>query len=226
MAAYKYLAIGDVWMTDMELSERATPWQRQIPRLMAQEGIALAEPVEVVEKLAITSQIVERLKTSALEPDFDLVLLQVGAWDIMQGTPRGLYALAVSDVLDEAIRLARGDGSHVVVVTPPLMGPVEKESHLQRFAEMIHAQFDQVMERGTPHFVDMVQTSIDLTIEAGEEDGPGLGEDGMFGPPAQARFAEQVAHTVAHVFGSGGKLPRSDVLQFRERRTGTDDARV
>jgi len=215
MSELKYLAIGDIFMDGPELPEGAPAWPKALVDELRAEGYDLGDPVSVVGRTKTAGQLLYDLKGRGLPTDFNLVTIQLGAWDLAKRTPHTLFSIAVTDILAEAIRRASGDGSRVVLVTPPLFGDVADDAYLERFAEMVRLQFAAVVERREPHFVDTVETSIELLF--GDE--PDVTENGFPGARAHLTWARQVAQPARHILGP----PRNhNIVDFPTRH---DDER-
>lgn len=194
---FKYLAIGDIFMDGPELPEGAPTWPLALVEQLRGEGYEIADPVMVVGRQEITSRLLYHLRDAHLPLDFDLVTVQAGAWDIVVRTPPSLFEIATADLLGEAIKHAGGEGRRVILVTPPLFGNVNDESYLEVFAAMVKQQFVAVMEQETPHFVDVVETSIELLFG----DDNNRTESGFPGPVAHRAWADQAAHPARHILG-------------------------
>ena len=214
MTEKKYLAIGDIFMNGPEIDEGAV-WPRVLVDELRRDGYAIADPVLHISRQEIVSQIAYLVRDARLGDDFDLVTIQVGTIDISARNASPLYAMGFADVLAEGVRCAGGDGSRVVVVTPPLFGDVNDEEYLENFAEIIKQQFVAVMEQGEPHFVDLVEPSIELMFG----DVPHRTEAGWPDEYIHRAWALEVVQPARHVLGPVER-PRPTLL---DPSTGGDE---
>jgi hypothetical protein len=199
----RYLAIGDIFMTGPELPERAS-WPFQVVDHLRRGGMAVDDPEFVCEPTGTVAELTHALRAKLLPKDFDVVTIQAGAMDISGDGSEPEYALAFGDLLDEAILHARGDGWHVVVMPPPLFGRVDIETHLERFGRFTALQFQVLMSREYPHYVNIVDDSV--TSWFSQE---GHTPSGWPGAGDHAAWAERAAHAITHLLAHPAPPPPS-----------------
>jgi hypothetical protein len=176
----RYLAIGDIFMTGPELPERAS-WPFQVVDHLRRGGTAVDDPEFVCEPTGTVAELTHALRAKLLPKDFDF-----------------------GDLLDEAILHARGDGWHVVVMPPPLFGRVDIETHLERFGRFTALQFQVLMSREYPHYVNIVDDSV--TSWFSQE---GHTPSGWPGAGDHAAWAERAAHAITHLLAHPAPPPPS-----------------
>jgi lysophospholipase L1-like esterase len=113
-----YLALGDSYTIGQSVKETER-FPAQTAAILRQEGVSIGDPVYLARTGWTTSNLQSAI--AGLEPSsaFDAVTLLIGVNDQYQGMDTGGYARRFTQLLDKAIQLARGNKSHVFVLSIP-----------------------------------------------------------------------------------------------------------
>jgi lysophospholipase L1-like esterase len=115
--AKTYLALGDSYTIGQSVSEKER-FPAQTVALIKQQGIKLADPIYI----ATTGWTTENLQAAIanINPSAaDVVSLLIGVNDQYQGKDTAGYAIRFSQLLDNAVQLAKGKRSNVFVLSIP-----------------------------------------------------------------------------------------------------------
>lgn len=195
----RYVALGDTFTMGVSVG-RAESWPDQLVARLARRAEGSA-PLELVANLAGEGQTSADLIRDQLpmlnELDPELVTVQVGAGDVIQGTPENAYADNVATILDEL--LGRLPANRILTVATPdftagqragaLGDPVHESAAVARFNEIL-------AEAGAARGIAHVAEPYALSREA-LEDRSLLADDGLHPSGAQyARWVDAIAPAV------------------------------
>ncbi|WP_345162696.1 SGNH/GDSL hydrolase family protein [Pontibacter saemangeumensis] len=116
-----YLALGDSY-TIGESVPAADQWGMQLAEMLRAEGVAVSNPVTIARTGWTTSELASAIAAAAPDPTFDLVTLLIGVNNQYRGLPLSDYRTEFSDLLQTAIRLAKGNPKNVLVLSIPDWG--------------------------------------------------------------------------------------------------------
>lgn len=117
----QFLALGDSYTIgqSVEISSR---WPIQLVDSLRAKGIMSDDPRIIATTGWRTDNLKAAIQNANLPKTYNLVSLLIGVNNYYQGKTVESYIPEFSDLLDEAIRLAGGDKSHVFVVSIPDYG--------------------------------------------------------------------------------------------------------
>jgi lysophospholipase L1-like esterase len=117
----KYLALGDSYT----IGESVAPeerWPVQLAERLRKEGRTVEGPTIIATTGWRTDNLKNGMTIARLQPVYDLVSLLIGVNNQYQGKPLEPYKEEFEALLQEAIRLAKGDKDRVFVVSIPDYG--------------------------------------------------------------------------------------------------------
>ena len=117
----KYLALGDSYT----IGESVAPeerWPVQLAERLRQQGRSVEGPTIIATTGWRTDNLKNGMTIARLQPEYDLVSLLIGVNNQYQGKPLEPYKEEFEALLQEAIRLAKGDKNRVFVVSIPDYG--------------------------------------------------------------------------------------------------------
>ena len=167
MKTFRMLNLGDSYTIG-----EAVPSEENFPHQLATQlnksGIEISSP----EIIAITGWTTDELKSGIKEnppiPPYDLVTLLIGVNNQYRGRSIDEYRIQFRELLNDAIKYANNNSSHVIVVSIPDWGvmPFAEGRDRKKIAEEIDA-FNKVNEEeaahsGT-HYINITNISRDAT---------------------------------------------------------------
>jgi lysophospholipase L1-like esterase len=117
----KYLALGDSYT----IGESVAPeerWPVQLAERLRKEGRTVEGPTIIATTGWRTDNLKNGMTIARLQPVYDLVSLLIGVNNQYQGKPLEPYKEEFEALLQEAIRLAKGDKDRVFVISIPDYG--------------------------------------------------------------------------------------------------------
>ncbi|GHA72767.1 SGNH/GDSL hydrolase family protein [Pontibacter akesuensis] len=138
--AYTYLALGDSY-TIGEGVPASAQWGMQLAELLRAEGVDVANPVTIARTGWTTSDLASAVAAAKLKPEFDMVSLLIGVNNQYRGQSLATYRSELRQLLQTAIRLAKGDASNVLVLSIPDWGatPFARNQNREQIAAEIDA---------------------------------------------------------------------------------------
>lgn len=120
-AALRFLALGDSYTVGEGVAADET-WPARLARDLRQQGIPINEPQVIAETGWTTDELQAAIEAAPLDRPYDLVSLLIGVNN--QYRQRGLeeYREQFGQLLQQAIDLAGGRRSHVLVLSIPDWG--------------------------------------------------------------------------------------------------------
>ncbi len=117
-SAKTYLALGDSYTIGQSVSQPER-FPAQTTARLREQGLAVADPVYIAQTGWTTRNLQNAIAAENPPPTFDVVSLLIGVNDQYQRMDTGGYAQRFTVLLEKAIQLARGDKSHVFVLSIP-----------------------------------------------------------------------------------------------------------
>lgn len=117
----KYLALGDSY-TIGESVLPAERWPVQLAESLRQKGKDVGEPTIIATTGWRTDNLKNAITIAKLKEEYDLVSLLIGVNNQYQGKPLDQYKIEFEELLQTAIRLAKGNKANVFVVSIPDYG--------------------------------------------------------------------------------------------------------
>ncbi|SNS68020.1 Lysophospholipase L1 [Belliella buryatensis] len=158
-----YLALGDSY-TIGEGVEAKDRYPHQAVEMLEESGIAFSEP----KIIATTGWTTDELKKGIQAADvngktFDLVTLLIGVNNQYRGRPVDNYRSEFRQLLEDAIAFAKGDKSHVVVLSIPDWGVTPFAVNRGSDQEKVAREIDQYNQAKKEITEEMGVTYIDIT---------------------------------------------------------------
>jgi lysophospholipase L1-like esterase len=126
-----FLALGDSYTIGEAVAE-ADRWAAQLAGLLREEGIPVAPPRVIARTGWTTAELMEALEAEQVQDTFDLVSLLIGVNNQYRGQPLEAYRSGFRQLLQEAIRLAKGRPQNVLVLSIPDWGVTPFAADLDR----------------------------------------------------------------------------------------------
>lgn len=119
--SFTYLALGDSY-TVGESVPTSESFPFQTVALLRQQQIAVADPVVIATTGWTTDELAAGIASRHLRETFDVVSLLIGVNNQYRRRSIEEYKTQFTDLLQQAIRFARGNPRHVVVISIPDWG--------------------------------------------------------------------------------------------------------
>ena len=116
-----FLALGDSY-TIGESVPAADQWGMQLAEMLRTEGVAVSNPVTIARTGWTTSELASAIAAADPEPAFDMVTLLIGVNNQYRGQPLASYRTEFYELLETAVRLAKGNPNRVLVLSIPDWG--------------------------------------------------------------------------------------------------------
>ena len=117
----KYLALGDSYTIGESVTE-AERWPVQLANALREKGRDIEAPKIIATTGWRTDNLGNAINIASLKPEYDLVSLLIGVNNQYQGKPIDQFRKEFEELLNVAIRLARGQKENVFVVSIPDYG--------------------------------------------------------------------------------------------------------
>ena len=158
-----YLALGDSY-TIGEGVEAKDRYPHQAVEMLRQKNIHFSEP----KIIATTGWTTDELKKGIQAADvngktYDLVTLLIGVNNQYRGRPVDNYRSEFRQLLEDAIAFAKGDKSHVVVLSIPDWGVTPFAVNRGSDQEKVASEIDQYNQAKKEITEEMGVTYIDIT---------------------------------------------------------------
>lgn len=118
---FSYLALGDSYTIGESVSE-SERWPVQLAAKLKADGTEILSPEIIARTGWTTNELQAAIESSALADSFDLVSLLIGVNNQYRGYDFAQYESEFIDLLDRAIKYAKGDKTKVFVVSIPDYG--------------------------------------------------------------------------------------------------------
>jgi lysophospholipase L1-like esterase len=117
----KYLALGDSY-TIGESVDQKDRWPVQLVEALKIKGVTVDAPVIIATTGWRTDNLKNAIDIAKLKPEYDMVSLLIGVNNQYQGKPVEPYKAEFEELLQIAIRLAKGKTESVFIVSIPDYG--------------------------------------------------------------------------------------------------------
>jgi lysophospholipase L1-like esterase len=117
----KYLALGDSYTIGESVTENER-WPNQLADVLKLKGMLVDPPTIIATTGWRTDNLKNAIDIAKLKPEYDLVSLLIGVNNQYQGKPLEPYKAEFEELLQTAIRLARGKKENVFIVSIPDYG--------------------------------------------------------------------------------------------------------
>lgn len=164
---YTYLALGDSYTCGTSVPpEQSFPMQLT-SRLRA-SGISIADPKIVAANGWPTDELQQGIADEHIEDTFDLVTLLIGVNNQYDGVAEGhtleSYQFQLADLLQTAIRFARNQPEHVIVLSIPDWGAAPSaegndRNHISAEIDVYNAANKQESMRQGVQYIDITPIS-------------------------------------------------------------------
>jgi lysophospholipase L1-like esterase len=134
------LSLGDSY-TIGESVEEKDRWSVQLAALLREKGVDVAPPDIIARTGWTTAELAEAIHKSGNADTYDLVSLLIGVNNQYRGQPLDRYRAELRDLLQTAIRFAKGNPGRVIVLSIPDWGvtPFAKDRDQAQIAAGIDA---------------------------------------------------------------------------------------
>lgn len=119
--ALRFLAIGDSY-TIGEAVQPEERWGHQLSAMMRKSGIPIQNPEIIAKTGWTTDELKKAIEEYRPKPPYDLVSLLIGVNNQYRGYAQDVYREEFSGLLKQAIALAGGRASRVIVLSIPDWG--------------------------------------------------------------------------------------------------------
>ncbi|MBD0259674.1 MAG: SGNH/GDSL hydrolase family protein [Cytophagales bacterium] len=137
---YSFLSLGDSYTIGESVAEQDR-WSVQLAALLREKGVDVAPPDVIARTGWTTAELAEAIQKSGNAKTYDLVSLLIGVNDQYRGQPLDRYRAELRELLQTAIRFARGRPDRVIVLSIPDWGvtPFAKDRDRAKIAAEIDA---------------------------------------------------------------------------------------
>lgn len=172
---FKYMALGDSY-TIGEAVNNSQRFPKQLRDSLTERGFVCDKDTLIARTGWTTRNLLSAIDAANPKPEFDLVTLLIGVNNQYQNRSLSEYEIEFETCLQEAIRLAKGDTSHVVVLSIPDYGYTPYGASLQ--AE-ISAEIDAFNAINRQITLNYGISYIDITPISREQNSQLVAVDGL-----------------------------------------------
>ena len=126
METYKYLALGDSYTIGESVPQESS-FPYQLYERLHNNGLNIEKPVIIARTGWTTDELQATINPDALAPPYDLVTLLIGVNNQYRGRESENYNIEYKELLEQAIELAGGESSNVIVISIPDWFPFVSE---------------------------------------------------------------------------------------------------
>ena len=201
MNGKQYLALGDSYTIGQSVAESAR-WPVQLAAKLREQGIAVPNPRIIAHTGWTTADLAAEMPDVANGETFDLVTLLIGTNDEFQGHTADEYRQGFSSLLQQSIALARGNPTHVIVLSIPDWGTTPFAAGQDRAA--IAAAIDRfnVINQEETTRLGAQYVDIITTTRAAANDPESFARDGLhYSAQMYARWAELAIPAASQALG-------------------------
>ena len=139
-ATYSFLSLGDSYTIGESVGE-ADRWSVQLAGLLRKDGVDAGTPDIIARTGWTTSELQAAIKASGNTKTYDLVSLLIGVNNQYRGQSLTTYRTEFRELLQTAVRYAKGKPNHVFVLSIPDWGqsPFAEGRDRQKVAAEIDA---------------------------------------------------------------------------------------
>ena len=137
---YTFLSLGDSYTIGESVPEQDR-WSVQLAAMLREKDVDMAPPVVIAHTGWTTAELAEAIRQSGNANTYDLVSLLIGVNNQYRDQPLDRYRAELRELLQTAIRFARGKPGRVIVLSIPDWGvtPFAKDRDQARIATQIDA---------------------------------------------------------------------------------------
>ncbi|AFL84861.1 lysophospholipase L1-like esterase [Belliella baltica DSM 15883] len=158
-----YLALGDSY-TIGEGVEAKDRYPHQAVEMLKESGLIFSEPKIIATTGWTTDELANGIKAADIEGEnYDLVTLLIGVNNQYRGRPVENYRNEFRQLLEDAITFAKGDKSHVVVLSIPDWGVTPFAVNRGSDQEKVAREIDQYNQAKKAISEEMGIAYIDIT---------------------------------------------------------------
>ena len=169
-----FLALGDSYTIGESVPE-ADRWPVQLAQMLRKEKLDIGDPTIIAKTGWTTDELSAAIDAAKIDDKrFDLVTLLIGVNNQYRGRPGDEYREQFRALLSRAIRFARADAKHVIVLSIPDWGvtPFAEGRDRAQIAREID-RFNEIAreetERAGAHYVDVTPVSRESKSELAED---------------------------------------------------------
>ncbi len=118
---YTFLSLGDSYTIGESVAEQDR-WSVQLAAMLREKGVDLAPPDLIARTGWTTAELAEAIQQSGNTSTYDLVSLLIGVNNQYRGQPLDRYRAELRELLQTAIRFAKGRPDRVIVLSIPDWG--------------------------------------------------------------------------------------------------------
>ena len=118
---YTFLSLGDSYTIGESVEERDR-WSVQLAHMLREKGVDVAPPDIIARTGWTTAELAEAIQKSGNADTYDLVSLLIGVNNQYRGQPLDRYRAELRELLQTAIRFAKGKPGRVIVLSIPDWG--------------------------------------------------------------------------------------------------------
>ncbi len=158
----KYLALGDSYTIGESVAE-ADRWPNQLVRALEAKGKRYEMPKIIATTGWRTDNLRAAMDGAQLSPEYDLVSLLIGVNNQYQGKSVQAYEGEFTDLLQRAVKLARGKKENVFVVSIPDYGFTpfgeKKQAEITQAIDAFNAVNKAITEKAGIRYVNITDIS-------------------------------------------------------------------
>jgi lysophospholipase L1-like esterase len=158
----KYLALGDSYTIGESVAE-AERWPNQLVRALEARGMHYEMPRIIATTGWRTDNLRAAMEAAQLKDEYDLVTLLIGVNNQYQGRSVEEYEAEFADLLQRAVKLARGKKAQVLVVSIPDYGYTpfgeKKQAEITKAIDAYNAVNRALTERAGIRYVNITDIS-------------------------------------------------------------------
>jgi lysophospholipase L1-like esterase len=169
-----FLALGDSY-TIGESVPASARWPMQLAGMLRAERIDVADPVIIARTGWTTDELSTAIDAAKIDDErFDLVTLLIGVNNQYQGRSSDEYRDQFRALLDRAIKFARGEPTHVIVLSIPDWGATpfaegRDRGQIALDIDRFNAIACDETEKSGAHFIDITPISRAHRTELAED---------------------------------------------------------
>lgn len=118
---FTYLALGDSYTVGESLPFRDN-FPNQVTRLLKESDLLFEQPTIIAKTGWSTDELAAGIRNTATQATYDIVSLLIGVNNQYRGEKPSEYAWQFEELLQQAIRFAGSNSSHVIVLSIPDWG--------------------------------------------------------------------------------------------------------
>ena len=157
-----YLALGDSYTIGESVAEQER-WPNQLAIKLNQAGRPVEKPTIIATTGWRTDDLKNAIEKAQLKSEYDLVSLLIGVNNFYQGKPIEQYKVEFAELLNIAIKLAKGKKENVFVVSIPDYGytPFGKpnQEQISKGVDAFNAANKQIADKKGISYINITDIS-------------------------------------------------------------------